>query len=332
MNNTPGRQHPRTRRPRKTETLVFQLNCNKGMRSGAVHDAALQLAWAYHCDIVLLQEPWTKVFADGKCRTKTHPGFDTYLPVRRWDGEATRPRVAIYIRKGQGFVSDQLTPVAGLTITETRDVCWVRVNNITFVSAYQQPHISQDDSVIKKVFNNWTPPDNMLLGGDFNSIHHRWQTDKTATGIGPFLANWTDDHGLQVLNPLNQATNGYGNVLDLAITNIPRASCAIEEHLDVGSDHFTVLTRLPLLAARTLPPGKIRLDTEELERAAELVRLGIPYLPELGCDVPALDSAAKALTDLLHGSMLAAGRISVPRGHDAPWWNDECAVLRREAH
>jgi hypothetical protein len=78
MTRQTSNQHQRRRAPPPTGNTVFQLNVNRGMRGGAVHDAALQLAWANKSDIVLLQEPWTSIPRD-RCVTKTHAGYDLFL-------------------------------------------------------------------------------------------------------------------------------------------------------------------------------------------------------------------------------------------------------------
>src|ERR1700682_3838361 len=69
-------------------------------RSGPTHDIALNIAAAENADVILLQEPSCMAFRDGSARTKTHPLYDCYSPIRHWtDQRSTHPRVLTYTER-----------------------------------------------------------------------------------------------------------------------------------------------------------------------------------------------------------------------------------------
>lgn len=104
--------------------------CNVGKKPPA-HTAFLELCWEDKVDVVLVQEPWIG-YTDGM-RINTHPGYVSYIPVDFWNSKETRPRVMTYVRKGIRLKVQQQRP------SQTRDLLWLKVNNITVVNLYRPP-------------------------------------------------------------------------------------------------------------------------------------------------------------------------------------------------
>ena len=58
---------------------------------------ALQILTEY-CYVVLLQEPWAET-KEGRCLTKSHPGYGTFSPIDSLTNNSTRPRVMTDVRQ-----------------------------------------------------------------------------------------------------------------------------------------------------------------------------------------------------------------------------------------
>ncbi|KAM6508463.1 hypothetical protein FALCPG4_19002 [Fusarium falciforme] len=290
---------------------IFQANVGK---IPPAHDCALALADSERYDIVLLQEPWT-ASTSLQCITKTHPAYDTFAPVDTWNSNDTRPRVMTYVRRDPRLLADQTRPI------QSRDILWLRVNDMTIVNFYRQ----NDEKDALNDLLQWPVPERCLVAGDFNARHHTWQTGQ-ATNRGQDIASWASENDLNLLNTPGIPTNPHGNTIDLAFANIPLAEAAIEDHLATSSDHFTLKLTLPDIKPVPMQPGRIRVTTDdELKRFVEIVELGAAQIPLADSTPSELDELASKLVNLLTSAARAAGRPSRKGAHTAPWWTEECA-------
>ncbi|KND90515.1 hypothetical protein TOPH_04720, partial [Tolypocladium ophioglossoides CBS 100239] len=148
---------------------------------------------------------------------------------------------------------------------------------------------------------------------------------------GEDIALWAEESGLSLLNAIDVPTNPHGNTIDLAFTNVPLATAAVEDHLATSSDHFTISLTLPELCPAPLQPGKVRLTTEEeLKRFVELVEAGAEAIPAAASTPEELDALASSLVETLQLAAKAAGRVSRKGARSAPWWNEECVEAAAE--
>ncbi|OAQ58652.1 reverse transcriptase [Purpureocillium lilacinum] len=300
----------------KKTIRVFQANVGK---IPPAHDCALALADAEQYDIVLLQEPWTEA-KEGRCLTKTHPAYDTFSPVDSWTNNSTRPRVMTYVRRRPGLTADQRRPTA------TRDILWLTINNMTIVNCYRQP----DFDGALDILLAWSPPSRCLVAGDFNAKHYSWQTGRL-DGRGDDIAHWAAENRLSLLNPTDVPTNPHGNTIDLAFSNVPLSEAVVEDHLATSSDHFTLSIALPEVGVAPIPPGKVRVTTEdEIKRFVDLVQYGSADIPTPTTTNHDLDALASALVRLLQVAAKVAGRPVRKQTRSAPWWIEECRLAAVE--
>lgn len=254
----------RHKRPPRTRDLqVCWANVGK---NSPHHTTALQVSFAEQIDIVCIQEPWTYPGT----KTQNHPGYDCYAPVDSWDQEhpelreAERPRVLTYVRKGAGLRTQQRRSV------NSRDLLWIDVNGFAILNAYRSP---THDEVIDYV-SHLAPPNNCLIGGDFNVWHDMFEPGVQPIHRGAELANWASASGMDFVGDPGVPTQRAGHVLDLTFSNIPFARTSVRRELHCGSDHETQVTVIPGRGTTQLEQLHFRVPEAALDKLAGLVRNG----------------------------------------------------------
>ncbi|KAG0157411.1 hypothetical protein PDIDSM_4596 [Penicillium digitatum] len=170
-----------------------------------------------------------------------HPAYDCYAPTDEWDSsdptsfESERPRVLTYVRKNSGLNAQQHRS------SQDRDLLWVNVNGFLILNFYRQ---LTTDKVIDYV-TNLTPSQNSLIGGDFNARNEAFEPGVANANRGGEIAQWSSDSGLDFIGERGVPTHQAGHVLDLTFSNIPYASTVVREDLATGSDHESLVTRIP---------------------------------------------------------------------------------------
>ncbi|KAL6405975.1 high-affinity glucose transporter RGT2 [Ilyonectria robusta] len=220
-----------------------------------------------------------------------------------------------YVALRSKLNADQLKP------TPSRDILLIRAGGLSFLNIYRQPGTLETLDFL----DSWTVPGRCLIAGDFNASHTLWQAGPHRNQ-GARIASWIDENDLAILNQPNQSTNKYGNILDLAISNIPTAQARVEDHLATSSDHYTLSITLPITRPTPPQPSRIRIsDPEDLARLAEVVSLGRDFLTTTATTAEELDIAAAQLLDLLQDAIRIVGRCPQQNGRSAPWWTKACA-------
>ncbi|POS81735.1 hypothetical protein EPUL_005617, partial [Erysiphe pulchra] len=244
--------------------LLKFMSINVG-RGGATHDIALARACELQLDVLLVQEPWWSG------RTKSHPYFDRHIPYAVAN---TRPRAITYTRKDtakidatQQYSSNQLTT----------------------------PH---NPAAVQPLLD-WTPPQQSVAIGDFNSVHWAWQPSAiTSCGHGEEIERWAEDHNLSCLI-IGEPTHRAGNTLDLVWTNISGASAWVGREECVTSDHFPICGIVP---SRNQPPirskGHPRVTKDKLSQFSHVVSCWLPPMTSLNSPADA-ESLAQALCRVL---------------------------------
>ncbi|KAJ6439209.1 reverse transcriptase [Purpureocillium lavendulum] len=232
---------------------------------------------------------------------KIPPAHDCALALA--DAEHTRPRVMTYVRRRPGLTADQRRPAT------TRDILWLTINSTTIVNCYRQP----DFDGALDILLAWSPPSRCLVAGDFNAKHYSWQTGRL-DGRGDDIAHWAAENRLSLLNLTDVPTNPRGNTIDLAFSNVPLSEAVVEDHLATSSDHFTLSIALPEVGVAPMPPGKVRVTTEdEVKRFVDLVQYGSVDIPAPTTTIHGLDDLASAL-----------------QTRSALWWTEECRLAAAE--
>lgn len=304
-------QHRRTAAPLRVLSANVQ-------NTGPNNDAILELGNQGQYDVIHVQEPYA-VWGLGRQMIKSHPAYKTFMPLTAWTSHETRPRALTYVRKS--IPTDQL-PVA-----YTRYAIWVHLRGTTLVNVYRKP---RDLDTLDKL-TGWTPPAKCVVTGDFNAGHETWQSG-THRNQGEEIANWTGEHGLQLLNSPDYPTHDAGGVLDLAFSNIPHAIGGVAHDLECGSDHRSLGILVPTGLARTCPVRKHVLGSEEEDedRFLEVLDRLTQDLPTIANDKTSLDLLAASLSKALSTALHEAGKVPNPKGNWAVWWNEECKLKHRE--
>lgn len=271
-------------------------------------------------DIIMVQEPWVGIPPARRMMVKTHPNYNIFSPVDSWDGDDTRPRTLVYVRKH--LQADQLRPFP------TRDITWVRVKGVTFVNVYRP---CNDPTEVDRILKDWVPPASTVIAGDMNAGDVSWDSENPDYHGGAALANTMLDHGLDLISERDVPTHDDGNVLDLVYLNIPWAEAAVNSNLHCTSDHETLRIIVPLHSQLRHPSHRPRSESQrfyipddKLADLASLVKERLLELPRLGFAPEELDHYAQRLVDLLKGSALVVGKkMSIFR--PTVWWNEECA-------
>lgn len=292
------------------------------------HNTAMALGDSCHYDVLLIQEPSTNVYDGGqRCTTLTHTAYDTFVPVAHWEKNKP-PRVATYVSRRGKLFADQLRPV------ETRDALWTRIGNYTIVNIYNAQRSPENDlQQAADLLRQWEPPSQCIIAGDFNAMHHSWQSNADTTNRGGIIADWMDEHELALLNQPDSPTR-YNNTIDLAFSNIPLAEATVEDHLATSSDHNTLSIIIP--RQPTIPNIPARRKVHDLERFITFVwdgisaidtLIGLPREPE---DTDRLDEVAEQLVQLVQDAVEISAKTTKRHAHQAPWWSDKCAAAHRE--
>lgn len=303
-------------RPKQGKLLTLIQN-NIGYKSGANHDALLNRAWEAKADIILIQEPWTAII-DGKRKTKTHPRYDTFIPVENW---SLCPRVITYVRKDPRLQAQQLRPFT------SRDICWVEINGITVCNVYRD---AQGNDLVLSYLESLAIQGRVVIGGDFNAVNWLWQPKaKFHKGPGARIANWILNNDLIILNT-DAPTHRKGNILDLTITNIEGAEACLDPSLHIGSDHFTIKATIPAGALPPPPIGRFRIHLDRILAFAQLVQQHSPTREEKLHTPEQIDRATDKLMEALDLALKSTGCLAHNRGRNATWWNKECEDTLKE--
>lgn len=313
MTDEPRRDH------RKNSGLkIFQANVG---HNDAYHGNALSLAWEDGFDIILIQEPWTKWDAATARRlTINHPGFQAFNPLNDW--KDTRPSVLTYTRISANLPSKQLAP-PGL---ENGCVCWVSVCGYTIVNVYRRAA----EDITTDILRRWgKPPAKTIIAGDFNAKHWLWQPGVQTDTPGREISEWAEATEVEP-TLVGSPTRHSGYTIDLVFTNCP-ASSHVEKQLNTGSDHYTVVTKLPEPERGTPGAGRRYVPIDAMEEFGKVIKEHCWTLPNIDTENPtheSLDKAASSLQELFADTIAATGKKRHHSGHSAPWWDEEC----RNAH
>ncbi|KAL6702200.1 hypothetical protein J3F84DRAFT_392386 [Trichoderma pleuroticola] len=119
--------------------------------------------------------------------------------------------------------------------------------------------------------------------------------------------------------------------INLVFINCP-ALTRVEHSLNLGSDHYTVITNLPKPLRTTPGAGKKYIPLECWEDFGQLIHSFAWTLPMVNLTIPSktnLDKCAKALQDLFKQVIEAAGKTRHQNGHSAPWWSEKCKAAHK---
>ncbi|POS88253.1 hypothetical protein EPUL_000078 [Erysiphe pulchra] len=219
VEDTTGRRLP--------QPLKF-MSINVG-RGGITQDITLARACELKVDVLLVQEPWWVGQA------KSHPFFERHPP---FGGENVRPRAVTYTRIHEiEIIANQIFPFSCLT----GDYCCVSVNGKIFLNVYKEPH----NFPAAQPLISWTPPPRSVVIGDFNSVYWAWKPGAARSyGQGEEIERWAEEKNISCLI-IGEPTHRAGNALDLAWSNIIRASKWVERDECISSDHFPLVGSIP---------------------------------------------------------------------------------------
>jgi ribonuclease HI len=146
-------------------------------------------------------------------------------------------------------------------------------------------------------------------------------------------ASWAEERSLQLLNPIGVNTHisrndgERGHVIDLAFSSIPSAEANIDLSLRCGSDHETLVIRLPdSNQAKSNPRLRIGPDYHSAFRNALAMSTKL-WQPVAHTPV-ALDKRAFDLIEAIQLTIRAIGRPVGRGGRASNWWNEECSSLQ----
>lgn len=305
---------------RTLPTGLTLLQANVGRRQEP-HDALLQYATEYKCDVVLVQEPWTQK-RGGKKYTKTSSYFLLFTPSHDW--AVTRPKVLTYVRRASA-----LRPVQ-LHMGPTHHFVGVSLQTappVEVINVYRQPQETIPESL--NTLFSWTVKPNSIIAGDFNTHHQLWESNVSNTPHSDILINWMESNNLRQAVPPNTPTQDYGHTIDLVLSNSAGLTSRVLDECHTASDHVTIFSHMPI--GHSPPPpariGKLSGEDADVFRRA-LAVTSPPAL--LDASAAGLDAAAENGTNLLSSLLRNSARPCNGGFHPKPWWNDECRELRKE--
>ncbi|KAI1007456.1 hypothetical protein K3495_g770 [Podosphaera aphanis] len=196
----------------------LQLYVCKGASS---HEIALEFANEEKYDIIFIQEPY--ICSDRLRRiTKRISSYECFAPIDSWE---TRPRVLTYVRKGTGLQTHRLRPLPhnspaapDLVFLEIRAACGT---NILAVNVYNAPvGLKAEGEAVKAILLRSILRRRILLAGDFNFEHTRWQASTASNQLeAKSLLEWIDRNSISLISEADVPTHNRGNVLDLTFAS-----------------------------------------------------------------------------------------------------------------
>lgn len=187
------------RKPSNSPLKIISVNVCRGAQA---HEIALNEANQISADVILIQEP--HIFSDRSRRiTKRHPSYETFSPNEDWT--SSRPRVVSYVRKESCLRSEQCHTKL------SNDLLFLRLisplgKHLHIINIYNAPAGSPSSSALYLLYSLSLPfQDSLLLMGDFNLHHTRWQpswSHSPSAGAEKF-AEWIDENGLNLLSPMD---------------------------------------------------------------------------------------------------------------------------------
>jgi ribonuclease HI len=226
-----------------------------------------------------------------------------------------------YVRKGAGLRAQQHRPI------QSRDLLWVSVNGYRILNVYRQPTTPE----VIDYITNLTPVPNCLAGGDFNARHDTFEPGIADTYRGGELARWASSSGMDYIGEPGVATHNAGHVLDLTFSNIAFAKTEVEEDMQCGSDHQTLITTIPGRGQVPLEQYHYRIPETELPMLAGLIHNKMASLPDPWLiETPEqLDNYVTQLAAGFEEAIQTAGKPNRGEGTSAPWWTADCSGAHR---
>ena len=198
----------------------------------------------------------------------------------------------------------------------SRDLLWIDVERFTILNVYRQPRTPE----VLEYITHLSPPPNCLIGGDFNARHEMFEPGSSNENGGAALARWACTNSVEYIGEPGQATHRAGHVLDLSFSNIPFAQTVVVEDMNCGSDHETLVTRIPCNSMRTERRGNLTVPPSALERFNNLVGVGI-----IACSDPGtasneddVERVITQVTAVLTDAAQVAGKPARGEKHSAP--------------
>jgi hypothetical protein len=274
---------------------IIQANVGRG---SAAHDLLL----SHKADVILVQEPWTD---KKKQLTKTHPRYSLFGPITCWN---SRPRVLTYVRRD--------LPAHLLPQPASRDIVAIQILGLTVVNVYRPPGDVVTPGSVLSTLLDFSPPQNTLLAGDFNTYHPLWQSNSQPSNGASRLTEWLESHGLALCLEPNIPTRG-GNTLDLVFSDIP-AETTVEDHLHTTSDHSTLLTMVDWHE----PPSRPKIGSTDWEKVR--ASLSLTLHPAAGLSI---DNTAERLINAVQLAIYASSKFNTRRLPCTPWWTPELSDI-----
>lgn len=314
------------------------LSINVG-RSSAAHEIALNVAFELSIDVLLVQEPY--IFRDiSRKITRKHPSFECFSPTDQW---ITRPRVMSYIRKDSECKFYQERPIL-LRDEGKGDLLFLSIQpprgaQLLIGNIYNAPPGATlpgagVDSLLSLTSNFTTS--NMILAGDFNLHHKEWHPSfpGPSSHQAQVLIDWLEIKGLTLISEIDVPTHNRGNVLDLCFATRGLVSkgiiSAVQNDLDVTSDHLPILISIPSSSFHIPPIPKPRLGTIDEKVFSSLLAMQIH---ELNTSTSKSESQIDILTEkliaILKKSLAGSTKNSLPHTKGQPWWDHNCKVAKK---
>ena len=226
---------PRTERGNPGPLILLQSNVR---RSRTVQELALAQAFEARIDVVLLQEPY--IFCTERRVTTRHPFYECFTPTDDWNSKC--PRVLTYVRKGIGLSCTQRRPTAeGPDSAATADLLFLEIASSTYqpvlvVNVYNAPPGSNGVGMAARALTSLSATmfeRCVLLAGDFNLHHERWQPSlqNGPTNNADAFVAWMDSIPLTFISELDKPTHDRGNVLDLVLASSELLNRGVESML-----------------------------------------------------------------------------------------------------
>ena len=235
---------------------------NVNQNNGRIHSILQTNDQTY--DIILIQEPWFNSVATLRSDSEPNgeeqfgfPANNKWITLAPTHSNNDRPKVCAYVNRktiNQTHIVNHIPP-APLTSPTTMVIDILSPTNrntdLRIINVYHDKPPS--GHTLAHLFAYATDDDTpTIIMGDFNTHSPRWSLPhSTSSAWAPAFHEWMDANGLEILNPVNQATwerpGSKPSIIDLALANenaryfANLSALAVSWDQSEGSNHAALL-------------------------------------------------------------------------------------------
>ncbi|KAJ3575723.1 hypothetical protein NPX13_g3935 [Xylaria arbuscula] len=211
----------------------------------------------------------------------------------------------------------------------TRDLLWITINGIPHINFYRAP----DTAPVFDYITSLVPRGKLIIGGDINATVSTYEPGARNRAGGQVLADWSGESGMAFTGVPGQAKRRGGHVIDMVFSNIAYVDTVVDHTLASGSDHFPLLSWVPLeVRSARHERFRVKILPGDEERFQSILATGMASIAPLTDSSTAKDTEAFAdrVAAVFTAAVNTAGTQVRDGATPSKWWNKECKQAAKD--